>query len=139
MKTNLTTLLVGLAAVGVLVFLHRGEVPWTALRIAGAVLGLASAVLLVVSRLQLGQSFSVQAKARALVTAGIYSRIRHPIYVFSSLMIVGIALYLDQMWLLLVVLVVIVPMQIYRARREEQVLIDAFGEEYARYKASSWF
>jgi protein-S-isoprenylcysteine O-methyltransferase Ste14 len=93
----------------------------------------------VVSRLQLGQSFSVQAKARALVTAGIYSRIRHPIYVFSSLMIVGIALYLDQMWLLLVVLVVIVPMQIYRARREEQVLIDAFGEEYARYKASSWF
>jgi protein-S-isoprenylcysteine O-methyltransferase Ste14 len=139
MKTNLTTLLVGLAAVGMLVFLHRGEAPWTALRIAGAVLGLASGVLLVVSRLQLGQSFSVQAKARALVTAGIYSRIRHPIYVFSSLMIVGIALYLDQMWLLLVVLVVIVPMQIYRARREERVLMDAFGEEYARYKASSWF
>jgi protein-S-isoprenylcysteine O-methyltransferase Ste14 len=139
MKTNLITLVAGLTALGMLVFLHRGEAPWTALRIAGAVLGLASAVLLVVSRIQLGASFAVKAKAHALVTSGIYSRIRHPIYVFSSLMMVGIALYFDQLWFLLVVVLVLVPMQIYRARREEQVLMDAFGEEYAHYKASSWF
>ena len=81
----------------------------------------------------------MQAKAHVLVTSGIYSRIRHPIYVFSSLMIAGIALYLDRIWLLLVVLLILLPMQIYRARREEKVLMDAFGEEYARYKSRSWF
>jgi protein-S-isoprenylcysteine O-methyltransferase Ste14 len=26
-----------------------------------------------------------------------------------------------------------------RARKEEQVLAEAFGEEYARYKAGTWF
>src|SRR3981189_2432050 len=101
MKANLSSLVIGLAAIGALVFLHRTKVPWTALRIAGAALALASSILLVVSRIQLGSSFSVQARAAALVTSGIYSRIPHPLYVFSTLLLTGIALYLDQLWLLL--------------------------------------
>jgi protein-S-isoprenylcysteine O-methyltransferase Ste14 len=36
-------------------------------------------------------------------------------------------------------IVVLVPMQIVRARKEEQVLMEAFGEEYAQYKAGTWF
>jgi protein-S-isoprenylcysteine O-methyltransferase Ste14 len=36
-------------------------------------------------------------------------------------------------------LCVLVPLQIFRARKEEQVLHEAFGEEYARYKAATWF
>jgi protein-S-isoprenylcysteine O-methyltransferase Ste14 len=30
-------------------------------------------------------------------------------------------------------------MQIARARKEERVLAAAFGEEYERYKAGTWF
>jgi protein-S-isoprenylcysteine O-methyltransferase Ste14 len=138
MKTNLITLIIGLTGVGTMVLL-RGEMPWTAPRIAGAALGVASIILLIVARIQIGASFSLHAKAHALVTSGLYSRIRHPIYVFSTLMIAGIALYLNQLWLLLVLVVVIVPVQFYRARIEEQTLMGAFGEDYARYKASSWF
>jgi protein-S-isoprenylcysteine O-methyltransferase Ste14 len=32
-----------------------------------------------------------------------------------------------------------VPVQVARARKEEQVLHQAFGEEYERYKAGTWF
>jgi len=40
---------------------------------------------------------------------------------------------------LLLVLLVLVPVQISRARKEERVLTEAFGEEYVRYKAQTWF
>jgi hypothetical protein len=36
---------------------------------------------------------------------------------------------------LLLVVGVLIPVQAYRARKEEAVLAAAFGEEYARYKA----
>jgi protein-S-isoprenylcysteine O-methyltransferase Ste14 len=42
-------------------------------------------------------------------------------------------------WALLALLGILVPMQIVRARKEEQVLTQAFGEEYVRYKAGTWF
>ena len=35
--------------------------------------------------------------------------------------------------------VVMIPIQVLRARKEEKVLGEAFGEEYARYKAGTWF
>jgi protein-S-isoprenylcysteine O-methyltransferase Ste14 len=43
------------------------------------------------------------------------------------------------MWLLLIPLLVLIPVQIVRARREQKVLEEAFGDEYVRYKAGTWF
>jgi protein-S-isoprenylcysteine O-methyltransferase Ste14 len=107
-------------------------------KIAGAAIAGVSLVLLIVARLQLGAAFSVQAKAKKLVTTGIYSRIRNPIYVFSAMFLVGIVIVLER-WLLLLPIAALIPMQIARARKEERVLAAAFGEEYARYKAATWF
>jgi protein-S-isoprenylcysteine O-methyltransferase Ste14 len=42
------------------------------------IVGLPSFVLMVVSRRQLGASFSVRPEAKTLVTSGLYSRIQHP-------------------------------------------------------------
>ena len=56
---------------------------------AGAVIGLPSLALLVLARLELGSSFSVRPKAQTLVTHGLYSRIRNPIYVFGGLVFAG--------------------------------------------------
>ena len=137
MKANLITLAAVLAAVVWLV-LHANLVEWDAVKVAGAVLAGVSVVLLVVARLQLGASFSVKAKARKLVTTGLYSRIRNPIYVFGALALVGMAVVLGN-WVLLVLVVLLVPLQLYRARKEEAVLAAAFGEEYERYKAGTWF
>jgi protein-S-isoprenylcysteine O-methyltransferase Ste14 len=137
MKTNLITLAM-LAVALALLGTHAREVAWTPVKIAGAVLAAVSVVLLVVARLQLGASFAVQAKAHKLVTTGLYAKIRNPIYVFAALFLVGLAMVSGR-WIFLLAIAVLAPLQMVRARKEEQVLSDAFGEEYARWKAQTWF
>lgn len=88
--------------------------------------------------MQLGASFSVAAKAKKLVTTGLYAKIRNPIYVFSAMFLVGLVI-VSERWLLLVPIAVLVPVQMVRVRKEEAVLEAAFGEEYVRYKAGTWF
>jgi len=137
MKANLLTLVVLFAVLALLVAHVWGQ-PWTPMRIAGAAIGVPSLALLFLARIQLGGSFSVRAKARALVTTGLYSRIRNPIYVFGALTVVGIFLFAGApklLWLL----VVLIPLQIYRARKEDRVLAAKFGDEYRAYKARTWF
>ena len=95
-------------------------------------------ILWTVARFQLGASFAVSAQARNLVTRGLYSKIRNPIYVFGSLVIAGMILVIGKpVWLLIFVL--IIPLQIRRARKESSVLESAFGEEYRKYRAGTWF
>ena len=110
----------------------------TAWQLAGLMLAVVSLLLLTMARLQLGDSFSVHAEAKQLVTWGLYSRIRNPIYVFSTLVMVGFAVLYRRpaclLWLL-----VLVPVQWSRAKRESEVLEQAFGEDYRRYKAKTWF
>jgi protein-S-isoprenylcysteine O-methyltransferase Ste14 len=40
---------------------------------------------------------------------------------------------------LLLILIVIIPMQIIRARREARVLEEEFGDEYREYRKRTWF
>lgn len=137
MKLNYGTL--ALIAVAALIFARFAwGLPWTATRIAGLALAIPSFLLLVLARIQLGRAFSVRAKAVMLVTTGLYSRIRNPIYVFGALMIAGIVIWANKPWLLLF-LAVLVPMQVYRSRKEERVLTEKFGASYLEYKQKTWF
>jgi len=95
-------------------------------------------ILWTVARFQLGSSFSVSAQARQLVTHGLYSKLRNPIYVFGSCVIIGLILTLGRpIWLL--VFLIIIPLQIWRANKESSVLEAAFGDDYRRYRAQTWF
>jgi len=135
-KLNFGTLaifVVFLVFVGVWV----GHQPLTAMRFVGIAIALPSAVLLMVARVQLGSAFSVEAKASKLVRSGLYSRIRNPIYVFGGLLIVGLLLMTGRP-VLLVFLLVLIPLQVVRVRREEQVLAAKFGAEYEEYKRGTW-
>ncbi len=111
---------------------------WDTARYIGLAMAAPAVVLLLVARYQLGKSFAVSAQARVLVTHGLYAKIRNPIYVFSALLISGfaIAMHVPQF---LLVLLVIIPVQIIRARREARVLEEKFGDEYRAYRAQTWF
>jgi protein-S-isoprenylcysteine O-methyltransferase Ste14 len=133
----MVTLALIVFAVPFLVLLFWGP-PWTALRIAGLIICIPCLLLLALARIQLGRAFSVQAKASTLVTSGLYSRIRNPIYVFSGLGIAGLFLWINLPWLLLI-FVVVIPMQVWRSRVEARVLEEKFGAEYVEYKKKTWF
>jgi protein-S-isoprenylcysteine O-methyltransferase Ste14 len=95
-------------------------------------------VLWFIARWQLGEAFSVGAEARKLVRRGLYSKIRHPIYVFGTLAFLFIVLAL-QGWLALIIWLVVILIQVRRVKSEELVLAETFGEEYAIYRSGTWF
>ncbi|MDT5062867.1 MAG: hypothetical protein QOH63_3326 [Acidobacteriota bacterium] len=108
--------------------------PW----FVGLAVALVSFPLWILARLQLGASFSIRPEARQLVTSGLYSKIRNPIYVFGTATSFGVMLAL-QIWPVLVLWLATVPFQIVRSRREERVLRAAFGEQYELYRSKTWF
>ncbi|MGA8503194.1 MAG: isoprenylcysteine carboxylmethyltransferase family protein [Candidatus Sulfotelmatobacter sp.] len=107
-------------------------------RIIGTALMLVGIGGIVTARFQLGKSFAIRAKAHQLVTHGIYSKIRNPIYVFGVVVLVGFVLVLHRPVLWLVVLAVVI-MQTVRARREAKILEAAFGDAYREYRRKTWF
>jgi protein-S-isoprenylcysteine O-methyltransferase Ste14 len=125
------------AMVAYLFWLHREE-PWGPMRIAGASMMVFGLLTWALARFQLGKAFSVTAKASVLVTHGLYSRIRNPIYVFGSVMIAGLMLFFLKPEGLLLFLALI-PLQVVRARKESAVLEAAFGDKYREYKRKTWF
>jgi protein-S-isoprenylcysteine O-methyltransferase Ste14 len=112
--------------------------PWTALRIAGAIVALAGYILLITARLQLGKSFSVTPQAKQLVTHGLYARIRNPIYVSVGVMWLGLIVALQLNWLF-VPFVVLLVMQLIRVNQEAKVLQEKFGDAYLSYRKQTWF
>ena len=105
---------------------------------AGLCLMIAGFILWTVARFQLGGSFTVTAQAKRLVTRGLYSKIRNPIYLFGSWVVAGLILLRGRpMWLL--IFAILIPLQIWRARNEAQVLETEFGEKYRAYHATTWF
>ncbi len=137
MMANVLTSVILLVATAFFAWHEQGQ-PWTPLRLAGALVALVGVVLVLIARAQLGKSFSVTAQARELVTTGLYSRIRNPIYYAGFLVISGLAMYLRKP-ALLGFAVLLIPLQIRRARKEAAVLREAFGERYDRYRAGTWF
>jgi protein-S-isoprenylcysteine O-methyltransferase Ste14 len=93
--------------------------------------GLSASILGVLTLSFLGRSFSVMPEARQLVTSGPYSIMRHPLYLFELLGVIGILLQVRSLTGF-ILLALVVALQIARARWEEAVLDRAFPE-FAAY------
>jgi protein-S-isoprenylcysteine O-methyltransferase Ste14 len=119
-----------------LVFSRPG--PWDLQRSMGAVLVVVGLAGIATARYHLGKSFAVRAEAHQLVTNGVYSKIRNPIYVFGVVMLAGFVLVLHRPVLWFAVAAIVI-MQLVRARREATVLEAAFGDAYREYRRKTWF
>ncbi|HZF36400.1 MAG TPA: isoprenylcysteine carboxylmethyltransferase family protein [Candidatus Angelobacter sp.] len=84
----------------------------------------------------LNRSASIMPEARRLVTGGPYRFLRHPVYLFEEIGIIGLALPFASVWALLLLLLHI-ACQFQRMKNEERVLRGAFPEydDYARRTA----
>ncbi|HUJ93691.1 MAG TPA: isoprenylcysteine carboxylmethyltransferase family protein [Terriglobales bacterium] len=132
----LLTLIVG-AALASIVWKYPPPA-WTFMQSIGVCLMLAGFVLWTTARFQLGKSLTVTAQAKQLVTRGLYSKFRNPVYLFGSCTIAGLILLLGRpLWLL--IFVIVIPLQLWRSRKEAQVLEAKFGDEYRAYRARTWF
>ncbi|UAY53457.1 methyltransferase family protein [Ferruginibacter albus] len=112
--------------------------PITVFTYIGLAIMIPAIILLLIARYQLADSFSVSAKATRLVTTGLYKRFRHPIYYAGILMMLGFGFFLQQR-LIFYICIFIIALQMYRIKKEEKVLEDKFGDEYRKYRESTWF
>jgi protein-S-isoprenylcysteine O-methyltransferase Ste14 len=70
----------------------------------------------------------------ALVTRGPFGVVRHPIYLFQIVMLVGAALLLPT-WLSLLIVLVHVVCVLIKATDEESYLLTVHGDEYRAYRS----
>ncbi|HEV2488450.1 MAG TPA: isoprenylcysteine carboxylmethyltransferase family protein [Candidatus Acidoferrales bacterium] len=111
---------------------------WHARQIIGTCIAIAGFTLWMTARFQLGGSFTVTAQAKKLVTTGLYSKFRNPIYLFGGVSFAGLFIVIGDPILFLLFLL-FYSHQLWRIRKEGKVLEQAFGEDYRRYKAKTWF
>ncbi len=111
-----------------------------ALLLTGMGLLLTGTIIMVVARIELGNNWTHAAdyqirKNQDLVTTGIYSYIRNPIYSGALLVFIGAELIAGSF---LVILCVPIFIGGYiQAKREERILERQFGKNYEKYKKNS--
>ncbi len=78
------------------------------------------------------QAHQQSEKIEKLVTEGIYSKIRHPLYISLILMHFGLAFAWGIVWILVPVVIFSI-LTVLTAIREEDAMKEKFGEEYEEY------
>jgi protein-S-isoprenylcysteine O-methyltransferase Ste14 len=74
--------------------------------------------------------------ASVVVASGPYRFSRNPIYLSMLLLEAGIAIMANSAWIMVAILFMFAYLSLGVIAREEIYLVDKFGDEYLRYKAS---
>ena len=77
----------------------------------------------------------VRKPTTSIVSAGPYRFTRNPIYLSMTLFTIGIAIWVNTIWILITLVPVLLVMQFGVISREESYLARKFGEEYLSYKS----
>ena len=133
----LAALLLGLALDWLLPsFILRGVFGfWTRL-IVGAILiatGAVVAIVAVRSFMQAGTNVEPWKPALTLVTSGIFTWVRNPMYLSLLLLLAGLAIALGSDWMVLLLIPAALVLHFGVVKREERYLATKFGESYRNY------
>ena len=120
---------------------YSNELNWGFQKVIGFIIFILSFSLWLLSRLELADSFSLLPQASnstGLKTRGIYAYISHPIYLFSCTAIIGYILLINQLLIGILIILIIIPIQLFRIKKENYILLQTFGDEYNKYKRNTW-
>jgi protein-S-isoprenylcysteine O-methyltransferase Ste14 len=109
------------------------------LQAIGFIIGAVGAFFIITGILTLGKYFTASITPKGLVTHGIYSKVRHPIFIGVILVYLGMELIFQSIYGLLLVFFVLIPFYIYSAIEEEKILSKIFKDEYTAYKKRTFF
>ena len=105
--------------------------------IAGGALVLVTAVITLTAYFKMrgaGTNVDVRKPATTVVTDGIYSYTRNPMYVSMVVFLVAMSVLLNNLWITILIPVFIFILRKGVIQREELYLEGKFGDEYREYK-----
>jgi protein-S-isoprenylcysteine O-methyltransferase Ste14 len=121
----------------IVVFNHQFDAGAIA-RGAGLVLVGGGATLLVLAGLGLGGAISGSFAPKALVTTGVYGRVKHPMYLGGALSLAGLGLYLESAVGICATVVLAWPGYWLSAAVEDRRLRERYGARYDAYRKRTW-
>ena len=107
--------------------------------VVGAVIGVAGATLTREARncfTELGVDFRHTQPPSSLVTSGVYSHLRNPMYVGLLLFVFGLGIIFGSDWTIVMLVPMALALHYGAVLPEERYLEVKFGDDYRHYKAS---
>lgn len=101
--------------------------------ILGLIIAISGLHMWIFSFIALNKSLSVYPEARTLVTTGLYHWCKHPFYLGINLSFLGLSISKGSWYGMFLTLFLIVPLHVFRAYTEDQILRVTFGKEYTNY------
>ncbi len=108
------------------------------LQIVAVILSISSVILTMSAVRELGKQWSLAARLtedHKLITTGPYNLVRHPIYTAMLGKLIATGIVLSHWAIVPIAIVVFLIGTFIRTRFEERLLSEAFGDEFARWKA----
>ena len=103
----------------------------------GIVLIIFGFILREASHVSLGRNFTYEVKIvkeHQLITTGVHKYIRHPAYTGLFIVAIGICIAMASIIGLIAVIIILLPVGLWRVKVEEKALRDHFGKKYISYK-----
>jgi protein-S-isoprenylcysteine O-methyltransferase Ste14 len=112
----------------------------TPFKIIGLVLNITGLIIWWSAKITLGENWDAgygKPQIKKLVTNGVYSKIRHPLYWGINLTLLGMTLIYSKNWFVLTSLVIVIYF-FSRMSIEDKYLLKKLGKKYEKYKKKTW-
>ena len=88
-----------------------------------------------------GTNVNPNKPSTTIITSGPFRYTRNPLYVALSFVLIGVGIWLDNIWIITMLVPVLILMHYGVINREERYLTKKFGDKYLKYKESvpRWF